>query len=187
MANRLEDVIKDDGFVVTNQPRNIKKPFGSAFTSEEKKSRKEVLKKSFQKLRFYGDEDKYLPIPPRCNLNPTEDYTEVFLSHARVYAFADKYDIQPLGRCALAQLHETLKIFKVWPSCVQDILKLVRFVYDNIPSSSGEAEKIRAMLSQYIGYEMENFIHETEFQNLLQENGEFLRDFCLTVEKRIVN
>lgn len=33
--------------------------------------------------------------PPRSNEGPLEDYSEVFLSHARVYVFADKYDIEP--------------------------------------------------------------------------------------------
>lgn len=35
---------------------------------------------------------------PRMISGPEEDYTDVFLSHARVFVFVGKFDIQPLKR-----------------------------------------------------------------------------------------
>ena len=42
------------------------------------------------------------------NREPCENYTEVFLCHARLYAFTDEYDIAPLKCLSVHKLHQTL-------------------------------------------------------------------------------
>ena len=41
---------------------------------------------------------------PRKNRESCEDYTQVFLCHARLYVFADKYDIDPLRALSVHKL-----------------------------------------------------------------------------------
>jgi hypothetical protein len=69
------------------QYRRIKIP-RPAQTSQE-------LKQSFLQ-REYTSRCGVISLPPtRANRGSHEDYTKVFLSHARLYVFAEKYDIQP--------------------------------------------------------------------------------------------
>lgn len=45
---------------------------------------------------------------PRPNSYAAEDFTPVLLDHARLYVFAEKYDIKKLRTLALHKLHSTL-------------------------------------------------------------------------------
>lgn len=77
-----------------------------------------------------GDNWKVEPCPkPRSNEVPQEDDTEVLLSHARLYVFAEQYDIQPLRKLARHKLHRTLADYKLFPRHVRYITTLPRYVY----------------------------------------------------------
>ena len=115
--------------------------------------------------------------PPRSNKAYNEDYTEVFLCHARLYVFAEKYDVQSLKALALKKLQETLAIFTLYPERVGDITSLLKYVYDNTAESEPGVEDIRTMLAHYIGCEMETLVREGEIKALLASNGEMLNDF----------
>lgn len=60
-----------------------------------------------------------------------EDYTEVFLCHARLYVFAEKYDIEPLRKLSKQKIHQTLIGFHLYTERVGDIVVLLRYVYAN--------------------------------------------------------
>ena len=129
--------------------------------------------------------DERTALAPRANSAPSEDYTGVFLSHARVYVFAEEFDIQPLKRLVLKILHQTLAIFTLWPECVGDIVTLTRFVYDKTSEPVNGAEPMRSMLKQYIGCEMDVLVEAVDFRDFLEENRELLNDFCSMVGARI--
>ena len=114
---------------------------------------------------------------PRGNKAPEEDYTEVFLGHARVYVFAEKYDIQPLKTLALLKLHYTLSIFTLFPQRVGDIMTLLKYVYANTAEAVDGTEDIRTMLAHYIGCEMETLTKDGEIKDLMLDNGDMLGDF----------
>jgi hypothetical protein len=57
------------------------------------RDKKEIMKESFMRLRFCKSGDERTTLAPRANPAPSEDYTGVFLSHARVYVFAEEFDI----------------------------------------------------------------------------------------------
>lgn len=143
------------------------------------------MKESFLRLQFCKPGDERTALAPRANSSSFEDYTDVFLSHAQVYIFAEQFDIQPLKRLALKNLHQTLAIFTIWPECVGDIVALTRFVYDKTSEPVNKVEPMRDMLKQYIGCEMDVLIKDVEFRDLLEGNRELLNDFCLVVRKRI--
>lgn len=147
--------------------------------------KKQLLKEAFLKLQFCQQDDQCPTWVPRANSGPAEKYTDVFLSHAKLYVFAEKFDIQPLKRLILKNLHQTLSIFTLWPECVGDVVALVKFVYSNtVPASNGD-EPMRRMLSQYIGYEMQVILEATAFRNFLNNDRDFLDDFCSQVGRRI--
>ncbi len=143
------------------------------------------MKESFLVLQFCKPDDESIASAPRANSAPYEDYTNVFLSHAHVYVFAEKFDIQPLKRLALKSLHQTLAIFTLWPECVGDISASARFVYNQTSEPVDGAEPMRSMLKRYIGYEMDVLVGAAGFRDLLEENRELLNDFCSMVEQRI--
>ena len=113
----------------------------------------------------------------RGNRIPEEDYSEVFLGHARMYVFAEKYDIQALKRLALRKLHNTLSIFTLYRERVGDITTLLKYVYANTAETVEGTKDIRTMLAQYIGCEMEMLIAYGEIKDLMLDNGDILGDF----------
>ncbi len=143
------------------------------------------MRESFLKLQIYGPEDELISSVARANTAPSEDYTNVFLSHAHVYVFAEKFDIRPLKRLALKNLHQTLEKFTLWPECVGDIVVLARFMYNPMAEPANEAESLRNILKRYIGYEMDVLIGAADFRDLLEENRELLDDVCSMVRERI--
>ncbi len=147
--------------------------------------RKETLKEAFSRLRLCEVDDERATWTPRANTKASEDYTEVFLSHTRLYAFAEGWDIQPLKRLALKNLNQTLSTFTLWPECVGDVVTLLRFAYDNTSPPKNGHETMRIMLNQYVGYELDKMLEATTFRDFLGESREFLDDFCSHMERRI--
>lgn len=124
--------------------------------------------------------------PPRPNQSPEEDYTDVFLSHAQLYVFADKYDIQPLKMLALDELHATLAIYTLSYARTGDIVALLRYVYGNTIQSDEGEEDLRKELTRYIGGEMATLINDGDFKDLIiEDGGPLLGDFMTMVGRRI--
>lgn len=123
--------------------------------------------------------------PPRSNQGPLEDYSEVFFSHARVYVFADKYDIEPLKNLALQNLHQTLAIYNLYSERCGDIIALIRYSYANTVGREG-VEDLRALLTDYMGFEMATLARDEDFKTfLLEDGGAVLGDFLNMVVKRV--
>ena len=120
--------------------------------------------------------DRSIPAP-RGNKAPEEDYTEVFLGHARMYVFAEKYDIEPLKTLALLKLHRTLSIFTLFRERVGDIITLLKYVYANTAEAVDGNEDTRTMLAHYVGCEIETLIKDGEIKDLMLDNGDMLGDF----------
>ena len=148
------------------------------------KSSKESLKESFYARKYEIRQDT-IPIPsPRPNEEPNENYTPIFLSHARLYVFAHKYDIPALKTLALENLHMTLEKFTLHPERTGDIIELLRYIYGSKEFKEG-AEAMREMLRGYIGFQMDVLMKDRDFRGLMKEEGELLDDFVEMVGKRI--
>lgn len=121
----------------------------------------------------------------RSNEGPLEDYSEVFLSHARVYVFADKYDIEPLRKLALKNLYQTLHSFTLYPERCGDVIALLKYSYTHTADRGEGVEGLRKMLTLYMGYEMFTLAGNKDFKNLLLEDGgAVLGDFLSMVIKK---
>ena len=142
------------------------------------------LKESFISEYDYSSPDE--KDRPRSNLRPQEDYTEVFLSHARLYVFAEKYDIQALKKLCHHKLQYTLVIYTLYPERVGDITTLLKYVYANTAETMDGTEDIRSMLAHYVGTEMDTLIKYGEIKDLMLENGEILGDFLKMFASNII-
>lgn len=144
----------------------------------------EELRKAFLGLKFCEAGDEQTIPTPHANVSPSEDYTEVFLSHARVYVFAEKFNIRPLKRLALTILHKTLSVFNFFPECVDDIAALIRFAYNETLKPAKGVEPMRNMLKLYMDIEIFLMSTSADFRDALYENKDLLDDYCSCVRRK---
>ena len=161
-----DDPLDDWGTSVKNKKKKKKKS-ASALSSS--------LKESF--ISGYECWSSDPMIGPRSNRHPQEDYTQVLLSHARLYVFAEKYDIQPLKKLSHQKLQHTLSIYTLYPERVGDITTLLKYVYANTAETIDGTEDIRTMLAHYVGTEMDTLIKYGDIKELMLDHGELLGDF----------
>ncbi|KAI4936011.1 hypothetical protein J4E85_001339 [Alternaria conjuncta] len=123
-------------------------------------------------------------LPPE-NSAPEQDFTPIFLAHARLYTFACMRLIDPLKRLALHKLHQTLLKFKLYDRRVGDVVELARYAYDNGEDRKpdGTIEDLRKLVVEYIACEVSTIGKHEAFAPLLQEGGEFVVDFWRIIAK----
>ncbi|KAM0805424.1 hypothetical protein BDR22DRAFT_884955 [Usnea florida] len=123
---------------------------------------------------------------PRPNENVAEDYTNVFLSHARVYVFADQYDVQGLKSCARKELHLALANYTLYPDRTGDIIALIRYIYSNTGESVSGVMDLRSVLKEYMSCEMDTLMKDPTFKELMfEDGGALLGDFMKAVQRKI--
>ena len=124
--------------------------------------------------------------PPRKNLNASENYTDIFLCHAQLYVFAEKYDIQQLKDLAFEELHAVLAIFDLHVERAGDVGALFRYAYRNIQRSPADHEPLLGMLKDYLGYEMDTLMQDESFRELVKEDiNDMLEDYMMQVMTRL--
>ncbi|RYO74110.1 hypothetical protein DL766_004931 [Monosporascus sp. MC13-8B] len=122
--------------------------------------------------------------PPRQNTKYDENYAPVFLSHARLYVMADKYDVPKLGKLALHKLWETLKIFTPYPSRLGDIVSLIAYAFNSF-SESAEGDKMCTMLVHYSGCIYENLTAYDGFKTLVEDCPLFTHGLMKKIDERL--
>jgi hypothetical protein len=107
-----------------------------------------------------------------------EDFTPVFLGHASLYVFAEKWGIESLKALTLNKIHQTLVKFTLYESRCEDIVELVNFSYsnDNTPDLENSLDDLRALVTQYVMCELESLLKAPEFISLQEQQGLFSRD-----------
>lgn len=149
-------------------------------------STRKGLKQAFISRKFTIRQNSIGIPPPRANRNWTEDFTSVFLSHARLYVFADQYDVQPLKALALEELQLTLASYTLYPERTGDIVALLRYSYANTCEPMAGVEDLRTMLTAYLSYEVDTLMKDKAFKALMiEDGGALLGDFMKIMEKRI--
>jgi hypothetical protein len=123
----------------------------------------------------------------RQNSSPTEDYTAVFLGHAQLYVFAEKWGIKDLKTLALFKLHKTLVSFTLYTARRPDIVELLRFAYsdNHTPDRVDVVDDLRSLVMLYTACEVENLIHCPEFLSLIGEGGRLAQDLIQMLMGRI--
>ena len=135
-----------------------------------------------------------IEIPPTRGNWLRENHTDVLLSHAQLYVFADEQDIQPLKTLALESLHAALSLFFLYAGRTKDIVSLLRYSYDNTADFEGHRDELRELLTQYMGLEMEILVKDKGLRDLMtkdddgigqEERAALLGDFMAVVAKRL--
>ncbi|KAL8846042.1 MAG: hypothetical protein Q9221_008837 [Calogaya cf. arnoldii] len=154
--------------------------------SSVKISSRTQLKESFIHRKATIRQESISIPPPIPNQRPEQDYTDVFLSHAQLYVFAEKYDIQTLKMLALENLQNILAIFTLYGQRTGDIVALLRYVYANTGEPVDSVEDLRTLMTHYMGYEMDTLMKDEEFRMLMvDDGGALLGDFMKMVMKRV--
>ena len=124
--------------------------------------------------------DRFIPF---SNTSSRQDFTPVFLGHARLYVLADKYDVQPLKELVLHKLHQTLKSFSIYTARVVDLINLVRFAYsdESTPTYNDRVDDLRKLVVHYVATTLESIAESEPFMELLQDGGDFVKDFWRVV------
>ncbi|KAF1913910.1 hypothetical protein BDU57DRAFT_521000 [Ampelomyces quisqualis] len=122
---------------------------------------------------------------PKSNSAANQDFTSVFLAHARLYTFADMRLIHPLKELVLYKLHKTLMNFQLYNQRVGDVVQLARHAYDHgfDRSKYGRMDELRLMVVEYMACEVEIVGKHAMFMALLEDGGEFVTDFWRIVAK----
>jgi hypothetical protein len=154
-------------------------PLGEEEESTDKLS--QILVADFNSL-------EYPLIAPRNNYDGTcepatdfekdHSYSNVFLSHASLYALGDIQLIDSLKALALFKLHQTLCAFELDEVNSRDIVDLARYAY----SEEGKGVDkgiggLRNLVCQYMAIHAVELSGDPNFMNLLAEGGQVVKDF----------
>lgn len=197
----VESVAPEPDFVVADDPWNPS--HGISYSSKDKKKKK----KKVGQYNHMEEQEGFTPqtkksnlwdafkskayttsgpdFQPRRNRESCENYTEVFLCHARLYVFADKYDIAPLRRLSLHKLQCTLVEFTLYDERVEDIVDLMRYSYANTADCVGYIDDLRLLVAHYAAYVVEDLAQSLGFQSLLEEAGSLARDLVEQMVRRL--
>ncbi|MCJ1412338.1 hypothetical protein MMC19_006432 [Ptychographa xylographoides] len=150
-------------------------------TKSKKKAKRVDLRRAFDLKTYEPTSPSHLATcKPKENSSPNEDYTQVFLAHARLYVFAEKYGVENLKSLTLHYLHKTLLTFKLYESRIADILELIWFACsdENTPSKDDE---LRSLVIHYVACEDANMTKSEDFLTLLEDGGPFVRELWLKI------
>lgn len=149
-------------------------------------SLKQDARQNFTQRKYAARQTLKSLSQPRQNWDAHDDYSEVFLCHVYLYVFADKYDIQPLKILALEELHATLVKYTLYPERVQDIVRLLHYVYANAPEQANKTEDLRTMMKQYVECEIDTMLKDDGLgEHLMGTERAILGDIFKIVSKRL--
>ena len=185
--------------------------WGSSKTLKKSQQKKKPLKKSSGWADYEGFEPAHPQVGPKMsklresfaaraypldskgtepsfevvfNQDPKQDFTPVFVGHARLYLLGDEHLIDDLAFLALGKLHETLVGFTLHSGRFEDVTRLVRYVYDNAPQSP--SDPLRVLVTEYIATKADTLGNSPEFRKLLEEGGDFVTEFWAVVHKQLL-
>ena len=126
---------------------------------------------------------------PRRNRNPNDVYSNVFLSHARLFVFAQKYDIQALKMLAHDELYVTLAVYTLYANRTADITDLLNYVYCNTSEQGGDEKDLRTMVMEYVRREIHTLESAKDFRDfMIADEGApaaLVDDFMTMIRERI--
>ncbi|KAJ4391831.1 hypothetical protein N0V93_005451 [Gnomoniopsis smithogilvyi] len=122
-----------------------------------------------------------LGFQPKKNKEGCEDFTGVFLCHAKLYVLGDTYDISELRQLSLYRLHATLKVFTLYPSRLNDIATLAKYVFLN----TQQQDKIQDMIALYYACIVEDASKHGALKSLIDEIPDFAFKLISRMSERL--
>lgn len=127
---------------------------------------------------------------PREHLAECEVDSGPFLCHARVYVFADTYDIPDLRSLALDKLHHALCSFEIITDQMEKVIDLARFSYCNENTRDNEAgrdlDNLRRMVVHFVVCVFGTIVKDDKFLGMMEEGGCFASDLIGLLGERII-
>jgi hypothetical protein len=128
---------------------------------------------------------------PLGNTSTAAEFGPVLLAYARLYVLGEHWEIGELKEVTLRKLHYTLSKFTVSLSSRGAVIKLARFVYNNlaVPDRrvTGRIDKLRDLVIEFIAMRLEIFRLSQEHRELLDEGSEYAGDLMDAVQKWRLN
>ncbi|KIW75220.1 hypothetical protein Z517_11994 [Fonsecaea pedrosoi CBS 271.37] len=109
---------------------------------------------------------------PYKNYTPSESLTEMLLSQARLYVFADRYVIESLRSLVLYKMRRSLASLKLFPERGPEVFLLVQYVYEN----TREGDDLRALLTQFIACMITVFLQHPDWDGFIRQQHIFTMD-----------
>ena len=127
------------------------------------------------------------PVPELefCKNEPGGDYTDVFLSHAQMYVFADYHGIDALQTLALRKLRQELTNFSLFNEGSRDITQLVRYSFENTVEEGDNSDALRGLICHYAACQVEILWKSKEFQGLLDSVNDFSKGLIAIMLDRL--
>jgi len=122
---------------------------------------------------------------PDIDQGPNHEYLEHFLSHARLYVFADQRQIAPLKELTASRLKTALVGFRYYNQRAEDVAHLIEYVYENTTSLKSSDDVLRRTLVEHAALQFENLTSTPVFTKLLEEGGQFVKDLCWKTAERL--
>jgi hypothetical protein len=113
----------------------------------------------------------FLP-PSDSNL----DHLPIFMSHAKLYVFADRWIVTDLQRLAARRLDEALSMFEYSSTSPTDIATLIKYAYDHTPPRKDKPDILRRMVTVLAANNIHALRQSTHFGELQCEGGDFPKD-----------
>ncbi|KAK1249009.1 hypothetical protein MKX08_007229, partial [Trichoderma sp. CBMAI-0020] len=118
---------------------------------------------------------------PRKNKESCEEYSEIFLSHARLYTLADKYDIPELRKLSLHKIYVSLKEFTLYPNRVGDVVNLASYSFENTITG----DRLRTLLVDYCACILEDILENEGFKDLVDKSPDFAFELIKKLRNRL--
>ncbi|MCJ1346194.1 hypothetical protein MMC31_004409 [Peltigera leucophlebia] len=143
----------------------------------------------FQNLRFKCPVDPIEAYGTYFTQSPDEQRItdcKSFLSHARIYVLADKYDMPHLKNVAVRKLQKALD----WLMPIEEdfhpyIADLIKFIYGNTPSLGSTRDPLRELVTHFVAHpELRLFTKSKCCVAMMRECEPFAVDLWKTLIKR---
>lgn len=106
----------------------------------------------------------------------TLNFSPVFLAHAQLYVFGDRYDIGTLRDLALQKLRCHLSFFTLHAERIDDVVDLLKYTYENTADLDSGMDALRDLVTDYVVCHPATVGKNLRFLTLLEEPGKLARD-----------
>lgn len=103
----------------------------------------------------------------------THTCADVFLCHARVFIFADRYKIAKLRDLAIRKLWVAMVNMTFTGSAIPDITQLVKYVYSHTTPDNPAGKEIRALVRRYCIIRLDRMRNHAEFWDFAKNSELF--------------
>lgn len=132
--------------------------------------------RTIQQFQDQGNVNALPAYQPQSNRVPSDEYTAIFLCHAAMYVFANKYGISCLQELAIYRLRRTLSVFRMYPERVGDVVQLVRYGYSQTSGSGCDKDALRRVISEFVSCHIQLLSQMDCFKEAMRLEGSFACD-----------